>query len=183
MHGSYCRSFPKLLLLFLLSFFGGGGAATDQTGRVARVAFEQAWGSNFLEVPTRPLFLTARRVGLLSPCATFAEPVCICQVLIAVGFPPSPRWRQSLQLAVVVKIAVGAEAYSALTQFFLVSQRGDKTLVCRLVLLLPLPNSGHTQESRARSCAACPGMVDTLEPTTVGTACSKDSNCRCSRHL
>ena len=36
-----------------------------------------------------------------------------------------------------------------------------QTLICRLVLLLPLPDSGHTQESRARSCAACPGMVDT----------------------
>ena len=35
-------------------------AVTDQTGRVARVAFEQALGSNFLEVPTRPLFLTVR---------------------------------------------------------------------------------------------------------------------------
>ena len=36
-----------------------------------------------------------------------------------------------------------------------------QTLICRLVLLLPLPDSGHTQESRARSCAACAGMVDT----------------------
>ena len=35
-------------------------AATDQTGRVARVAFELASGSNFLEVPTRPVFLTVR---------------------------------------------------------------------------------------------------------------------------
>ena len=33
-------------------------AGTDQTGRVARVAFERALGSNFLKVPTGPLFLT-----------------------------------------------------------------------------------------------------------------------------
>ena len=35
-------------------------AATDQTRRVALVAFEHALGSNFLEVPTRPLFSTVR---------------------------------------------------------------------------------------------------------------------------
>ena len=61
----------------------------------------------------------------------------------------------------MVKIADGAEAYSALTHSFSCIRKRRQTLICRLVLLLPLPDSGHTQESRARSCAACPGMVDT----------------------
>ena len=89
----------------------------------------------------------------------FLDPVTVTALFSgqAVGFPPSARWRESLQLAVVVKIADGAEAYNALTQFFLY----QKEETDRLVLLLPLPDSGHTQESRARSCAACPRMVDT----------------------
>ena len=39
---------------------GGGGAATDQIGRVARVAFELALGPNSLKVPIWPVFLTVR---------------------------------------------------------------------------------------------------------------------------
>ena len=45
------------------------------------------------------------------------------------------------------------------TQFFLYQKEETDTYL--LVLLLPLLDSGHTQESGARSCAACPGMVDT----------------------
>ena len=106
-----------------------------------------------------PLLLS----GSASARSQFLGPVTVTALFSgqAVGFPPSVRWRESLQLAVVVKIADGAEAYSALTQFFLISETRNKTLVCRLVLLLLLPDSGHTQQkSRARSCAACPGMVD-----------------------
>ena len=39
---------------------GDGGAATDQIGRVARVAFELALGPNSLKVPIWPVFLTVR---------------------------------------------------------------------------------------------------------------------------
>ena len=75
----------------------GSLAATDQTGRVARVAFEEALGSNLVG----PTF---------EPCATFAEPVCIRQVPIsgpslclrlrhchtgeALGFRLAAQWRE-----------------------------------------------------------------------------------------
>ena len=59
----------------------------------------------------------------------FLDPVTVTALFSgqAVGFPPSARWRESLQLAVVVKIADGAEAYSALTQFFLYQKEETDT--------------------------------------------------------
>ena len=59
----------------------------------------------------------------------FLDPVTVTALFSgqAVGFPPSARWRESLQLAVVVKIADGAEAYSALTQFFLYQKKETDT--------------------------------------------------------
>ena len=45
-----------LLLLLLLLLLMRMVAVTDQTGRVAPVAFERALGSKFLEALTRPLF-------------------------------------------------------------------------------------------------------------------------------
>ena len=59
----------------------------------------------------------------------FLDPITVTALFPgqAVGFPPSARWRESLQLAVVVEITDGAEAYSALTHFSYIRKRKQNT--------------------------------------------------------